>query len=433
MSPSDPLQDILVAPAQMTVGSLDDFRLAVIAAVTRADASSTPHVSVDLRGTQTIDATGLGVLLLLHKRAREKSLKVRLLGPSPSVLEVLRNTRVHLLFEIVAPSEIAQETGSAAPAPTLATVDPHPSVTYPGLSNPFESPVAPAATGALVTDGADSEDGDEGSPVSGGLMPVAESVADLAPVEPPAPETPDTVTSSPAEERRCPDCGRALPTDRAVQFCPWCGTGDRPATPAVPVEEPPVASVASVVPEEAPSAPSAPRQPARPPRTPRPTAAPAAPLPAAAPSAVTPPQPAIFPRRDSMAQHSDEFRALLDATELYHRIDEDGDARIIFPLESGRTQTAWITRNVDTIGEYAFRYVMSFIADAGEIAGNFALMGSLLEQVSAKKGGGLVTRGTMLLYRMPVSTQASPESLAGAVALASGIADELETAITGEA
>lgn len=54
-----------------------------------------------------------------------------------------------------------------------------------------------------------------------------------------------------------------------------------------------------------------------------------------------------------MAPHPDDFRALLDATELYHRIDEDGDARIIFPLESGRTQTAWITRNVDAIGEYA--------------------------------------------------------------------------------
>ena len=134
-----------------------------------------------------------------------------------------------------------------------------------------------------------------------------------------------------------------------------------------------------------------------------------------------------------MAPHPDDFHALLDATELYHRIDEDGDARIVFPLESGRTQTAWITRNVDAIGEYAFRYVMSFIADAGEIAGNFALMGSLLEQVSSKKGGGLVTRGTMLLYRSPVSTQASPASLAGAVALAAGIADELETAITGEA
>ena len=39
-----------------------------------------------------------------------------------------------------------------------------------------------------------------------------------------------------------------------------------------------------------------------------------------------------------MAPHPDDFRALLDATELYHRIDEDGDARIIFPLESGRTQ-----------------------------------------------------------------------------------------------
>ncbi|MCE2802361.1 MAG: hypothetical protein P2975_06010 [Gemmatimonadota bacterium] len=134
-----------------------------------------------------------------------------------------------------------------------------------------------------------------------------------------------------------------------------------------------------------------------------------------------------------MTPHAADFRALLDATALYYRIDEDGDARIIVPLESGRTQTVWITRDVDSIGAYAFRYVVSFIADVGELAGNFALMGSLLEQVSAKRGGGLMTRGSLLLYRLPVATQASPESLAGAVALAAGIADELETAITGEA
>jgi anti-anti-sigma factor len=419
MSASEPLQDILVAPAQMTVGSLDDFRLEVISAVTRATAEATPHVSVDLRPTQTIDATGLGVLLLLHKRAREKSLKVRLLGPSPSVLEVLRNTRVHLLFEIVAPGEIAPRPWSEVPAPSPSTVDPHASVTYPGLSNPFESPEVPEVSeGSMASIAA--EDDEEGSPISGGLGSPAEAVVDRTPiesVEPAAapPPAPSTETPTPIEPRRCPDCGRALPADREVQFCPWCGTGDRPA--------------ATERADEAPSAPSVPRLPARPPRQPRQPRTSVA----SVASVVIPPPPAIFPRRDPMAPHSDDFRSLLDATELYHRIDEDGDARIIFPLESGRTQTAWITRNVDTIGEYAFRYVMSFVADAGEIAGNFALMGSLLEQVSAKKGGGLVTRGSMLLYRMPVSTQASPESLAGAVALAAGIADELETSITGEA
>lgn len=324
MSPSHPQQEVLVAPAQMTVGSLDDFRLEVTAAVTRADTASTSHVAVDLSGTQSIDATGLGVLLLLHKHAREKGLGVRLLGPSPSVREALRTMRVDRLFDIEATGDVA-----------------HPTVADPERST-FEATFEAAAT-------------------------------------PP-----------PVDARCCSDCGRAWPVDREVQFCPWCGTGD-PATP----------------------------DPAG--------------IPASVPADVIPAPPAIFLRRDSMAPHPDDFRALLDATELYHRIDEDGDARIIFPLESGRTQTAWITRNVDAIGEYAFRYVMSFIADAGEIAGNFALMGSLLEQVSSKKGGGLVTRGTMLLYRIPVSTQASPESLAGAVALAAGIADELETAITGEA
>jgi len=430
MNPSDPLQDILVAPAQMTVGSLDEFRVEVIAAVARTSAETTPHLSVDLRGTQVIDATGLGVLLLLHKRAREKSLKVRLLGPAPSVLEVLRNTRVHLLFEIIAPGEVAQllrsagaspSPASVAAPPSLDEVDPHPSVTYPGLSNPFEPAsmqpavsVRPNASRATTADAGETG----ASPVDATPSSVSEpeSESELEPVallDPVA--TPHDDGLSVLQESRCPDCGRTLPSDREVQFCPWCGTGDRspavaPATASAPAA-PQVASVSK-----------------RASRSSRLLAAHAV-----TPSAVTPSHPAIFSRREPMTQHTDDFRALLDATQLYHRIDEDGDARIIFPLESGRTQTAWITRNVDAIGEYAFRYVMSFVADAGEVAGNFALMSSLLEQVSAKKGGGLVTRGSMLLYRMPVSTQASPESLAGAVALAAGIADELETAITGEA
>ncbi|MEY4609294.1 MAG: hypothetical protein RL625_1511 [Gemmatimonadota bacterium] len=414
MSPSDHLKDILVAPVQMTVGSLDDFRLEVIGAATSATVETTPHLSVDLRGTQIIDATGLGVLLLLHKRAREKGLKVRLLGPSPTVLEVLRNTRVHLLFDIIAPAEVGQlfRGTSAAPAtapppapPSLDEIDPHPSVNYPGLSSPFEA----ASAEARVSE----------------PEPTDEPAAESEPIVEPDAEAPPLALAEQAappvsDERRCPDCGRVLPGDREVQFCPWCGTGDQPSAA-------PEAASASV----------------RPPRTPRlptsRTVVPAVVVPpvvvpsAVTPSAVPPSHPATLPRRDLMSQPSDDFRALLDATQLYHRIDEDGDARIIFPLESGRTQTAWITRNVDAIGEYAFRYVMSFVADAGEIAGNFGLMASLLEQVSAKKGGGLVTRGTMMLYRIPVSTQASPESLAGAVALAAGIADELESAITGEA
>jgi anti-anti-sigma factor len=57
-------------------------------------------VEVDLGATSEMDASGLGVLVLLQKRARERGLTTRLLNASRSIREMLQLTRLDSLFEI---------------------------------------------------------------------------------------------------------------------------------------------------------------------------------------------------------------------------------------------------------------------------------------------------------------------------------------------
>ena len=53
---------------------------------------------VDLAITNEIDASGLGILVLIEKRAREKGMKTVLERPSGEVLRLLDVTRLEYLF-----------------------------------------------------------------------------------------------------------------------------------------------------------------------------------------------------------------------------------------------------------------------------------------------------------------------------------------------
>jgi anti-sigma B factor antagonist len=57
---------------------------------------------VDLGETTATDATGVGVLVLLQKRARERGLSIRLLRVPPRLWNLLQATRLDLLFPTAA-------------------------------------------------------------------------------------------------------------------------------------------------------------------------------------------------------------------------------------------------------------------------------------------------------------------------------------------
>lgn len=91
----------LQGPARLVSTERLGFRRAVLEALEAAARKSATAVEVDLGATVEMDASGLGVLVLLQKRARERGLVTRLLRSPALVTQMLRATRLESLFEIV--------------------------------------------------------------------------------------------------------------------------------------------------------------------------------------------------------------------------------------------------------------------------------------------------------------------------------------------
>lgn len=89
----------LIAPARLVAEERNEFRRTVLEqldlAISRGDAT----VDLDLGATIEIDAGGLGVLVLLQKRARERGIRTRLLHTPRRIYEMLALTRLDVLFE----------------------------------------------------------------------------------------------------------------------------------------------------------------------------------------------------------------------------------------------------------------------------------------------------------------------------------------------
>jgi anti-anti-sigma regulatory factor len=91
----------MLAPSRLTAEQRLDFRRAVLEALELASRSGAKSVDIDFAPTVEIDASGLGVLILLQKRARERGLAVRLLHAPALLTNLLESTRLAPLFETV--------------------------------------------------------------------------------------------------------------------------------------------------------------------------------------------------------------------------------------------------------------------------------------------------------------------------------------------
>lgn len=93
----------LVAPSRLTADHRLEFRRTVLEALERASRAGADAVEIDLSVTTDIDASGLGVLVLLQKRARERAMETRLLNTPRAVRQMLHITRLDALFEFDRP------------------------------------------------------------------------------------------------------------------------------------------------------------------------------------------------------------------------------------------------------------------------------------------------------------------------------------------
>ena len=87
---------VVNTPAEITEINAGAFKRHLLAAVTKEHR----QVELHMRKTHSIDSSGLGALIFLHKLMNSRSGSVRILHPSRDVQQVLQLTCMAELFEI---------------------------------------------------------------------------------------------------------------------------------------------------------------------------------------------------------------------------------------------------------------------------------------------------------------------------------------------
>jgi anti-anti-sigma factor len=95
----NPDRIVLLAPERLVSEHRLDFRRDALERLSKAATNGAHRLTIDLRDTREVDASGLGVLVLLQKRARESFLATCLTHTPPSVRQLLRLTQLEALFE----------------------------------------------------------------------------------------------------------------------------------------------------------------------------------------------------------------------------------------------------------------------------------------------------------------------------------------------
>jgi len=96
---ADHQTDVLIAPDRLTADTRLLFRRSALEHLDRAVQRSAARVVIDLGATREIDASGLGVLVLVQKRARERMIATTLLNAGAAVRQMLLLTKLDYLFE----------------------------------------------------------------------------------------------------------------------------------------------------------------------------------------------------------------------------------------------------------------------------------------------------------------------------------------------
>ena len=92
---------VLTAPERVVSDTRAEFRKIALDFVERASAEEGKVAAIDLSGTSEVDASGLGILVLVHKRAKELGVHLTLRKVPTQVRYLLLLTKLDHLFEFV--------------------------------------------------------------------------------------------------------------------------------------------------------------------------------------------------------------------------------------------------------------------------------------------------------------------------------------------
>src|SRR5919112_3767137 len=85
---------VLEAPARLVAATRLDFRKTALQFVEQVEQQDLPAIVIDMRETVEIDASGLGILVLVQKRAREVGRSTQIRRASEQVRRVMTLTRL---------------------------------------------------------------------------------------------------------------------------------------------------------------------------------------------------------------------------------------------------------------------------------------------------------------------------------------------------
>lgn len=120
----------------------------------------------------------------------------------------------------------------------------------------------------------------------------------------------------------------------------------------------------------------------------------------------------------------------LDALGYEYEIDDDGDYKLVFSVEDGRTQLAYVRSPVEQFGTLRVREIWS---PALRVEGNAfpsAIANRLLSDSNSAKIGSWVRSQDIAMFVVKIDPNAPSEQLADALQAAIHTADKLELELT---
>lgn len=90
---------VIIAPERIIAATRGEFRTAVLTQLEQLGPTA-GAITIDLSNTVELDASGLGILVLIQKRAKERGLSTRLRQTPERVRNLLTLTMLDFLFEL---------------------------------------------------------------------------------------------------------------------------------------------------------------------------------------------------------------------------------------------------------------------------------------------------------------------------------------------
>jgi hypothetical protein len=122
----------------------------------------------------------------------------------------------------------------------------------------------------------------------------------------------------------------------------------------------------------------------------------------------------------------------LDGLKYQYQVDDDGDYRLTFDMDQGRTQLAYVISSVEKFGNFEVREVWApaYRTTDGEFPAKVA--NRLLDDSNASKLGGWVKQGDMAVFVVKLAADATAVQLDDAIDFVLRSADQMELELTGK-